>query len=235
MISLEHSNRLLQRRMVMRWRETPPSEYRRVEYIQSDGAQWIDTGYVPAAGMVWTLDAAFLVPMYNNRVMVNGRFGGTNQDARFDIGSVKNATNSTFSLSIGVTDENTDKDYDSGRHIFRLDTVKRCKAIDSNEWSATFTNSVFAPNVNKRYKSLHIFMRNDSGSYKFPCVMRLWEHRITEYGIAIQRLVPVVRLADSKAGMYDLCGTICTLTNSPFYINFGTGTDFTWNEFSLQT
>lgn len=160
--------------------------------------------------------------------MINGRYGGSNPAARFDICSVKSATDDKFALNIGAPDAETEQDYDSVRHIFRLDTVMRCKAIDSNEWSATFTNSVFTPNVSEQYKSLHIFSRNDTGSNKYRCVMRLWEHRITEYGIAIQRLVPVVRLADSKAGMYDLCGSICPLTNSPFYINAGTGADFTY-------
>lgn len=35
--------------------------------------------------------------------------------------------------------------------------------------------------------------------------------------------VPCYRKSDNKPGMYDLCGSICRLTNSPFYINAGTG------------
>lgn len=36
-------------------------------------------------------------------------------------------------------------------------------------------------------------------------------------------LVPCYHESDGKPGMYDLCGSICPLTNSPFYINAGTG------------
>lgn len=36
-------------------------------------------------------------------------------------------------------------------------------------------------------------------------------------------LVPCYRKSDNKPGMYDLCNSICPLTNSPFYINAGTG------------
>jgi hypothetical protein len=35
--------------------------------------------------------------------------------------------------------------------------------------------------------------------------------------------IPCYRKVDSKPGMYDLAGSICPLTNSPFYINAGTG------------
>lgn len=35
--------------------------------------------------------------------------------------------------------------------------------------------------------------------------------------------IPCYRKSDGVIGMYDLCGTICPLTNTPFYINAGTG------------
>lgn len=35
--------------------------------------------------------------------------------------------------------------------------------------------------------------------------------------------LPCIRLSDNKPGMYDLCGSICPLTGTPFYINAGSG------------
>lgn len=45
----------------------------------------------------------------------------------------------------------------------------------------------------------------------------------------IRYLIPVVRSSDGKPGMFDLCGSKCPLTNTPFYINAGTG-EFTTPE-----
>ena len=38
--------------------------------------------------------------------------------------------------------------------------------------------------------------------------------------------VPCVRDSDNKPGFYDLAGSICPLTGTPFYINSGSGADF---------
>ena len=39
----------------------------------------------------------------------------------------------------------------------------------------------------------------------------------------IADFVPCYRKADNKPGMYDLCGSICDLTNSPFYVSANNG------------
>lgn len=36
-------------------------------------------------------------------------------------------------------------------------------------------------------------------------------------------LIPCLRKSDNKPGLYDLCGSICPLTGTPFYINAGSG------------
>ena len=47
-------------------------------------------------------------------------------------------------------------------------------------------------------------------------------------GSLVRSLAPCIRLSDGKPGMYDACGSICPLTGTPFYINSGTGADFTY-------
>lgn len=61
----------------------------------------------------------------------------------------------------------------------------------------------------------------DYGSTKF----RLFNFNVIDiYGETIFNLIPCYRKSDGVIGMYDLCGSICPLTNTPFYINAGTGT-----------
>ena len=46
--------------------------------------------------------------------------------------------------------------------------------------------------------------------------------KISDANGTIRNLVAKLR-ADGKPGLYDLCGSICSLTGTPFYINAGTG------------
>jgi hypothetical protein len=39
----------------------------------------------------------------------------------------------------------------------------------------------------------------------------------------VRNMVACERISDGTIGMYDLCGSICPLTGTPFYINAGTG------------
>lgn len=43
--------------------------------------------------------------------------------------------------------------------------------------------------------------------------------KIYEAGELVRNFVPCYRKADDVTGFYDLCGSICTLTGTPFYIN----------------
>lgn len=47
---------------------------------------------------------------------------------------------------------------------------------------------------------------------------------VYENNTLVREYIPVYRKSDGEIGFYDLCGSICASTNSPFYINVGTGT-----------
>ena len=53
-------------------------------------------------------------------------------------------------------------------------------------------------------------------------------------GTPVRRFVPCVRVSDGKPGMFDLCRSICSLTDTPFYVNSGTEGDFTYGEFTQE-
>lgn len=42
-------------------------------------------------------------------------------------------------------------------------------------------------------------------------------------GVNVRKYIPVIRIADNNVGFYDECGSICPITNSPFYVNEGSG------------
>ena len=70
---------------------------------------------------------------------------------------------------------------------------------------------------------IYLFARNENGNQRGGQGLYMKSAKILKSGIRIRDFVPCVRQSDNEPGMYDLCGSICPLTNSPFYTNAGTG------------
>ena len=66
-----------------------------------------------------------------------------------------------------------------------------------------------------------IFAKNNAGTPTRSMYdkLRIWYIEIPNR----LQLVPCIRNSDGVVGMYDLMGNICSLTNTPFFINAGTG------------
>ena len=207
-----------------------PAGYREVEYLESTGEQYIDTGvnggsdlvvscelYAPAtSGMVWGC-------IQQEAVVANS--------TRCQLQIVPTATNTIQYLS----------DTNTNAVLFRITLPARLSA------SADLVNGVFGVNGTTMTRtvaaysmnvSIYLFARHvlrASGVYdvgSFCNGVKAYWMRIRKDGVPTRNLVPCVRLSDSKPGMYDICGSICPLTNSPFYVNAGTGADFLWGELS---
>lgn len=85
----------------------------------------------------------------------------------------------------------------------------------ANTGSVTFTKSTDMPTV-----PYYIFARNNNGTAEFRGYkLRIWYVEIT----GRMKLIPCIRNSDNTVGMYDLMGNICSLTNTPFFINAGAG------------
>lgn len=76
--------------------------------------------------------------------------------------------------------------------------------------------------------NLWLFNLNDNGSQNNSLNGYIWYCQLFENNIIQRDYVPVVRNSDNKPGMWDFCGSICTLTNSPFYVKAGGTGEFTY-------
>ena len=184
-----------------------PDEYQAVEYIESSGTQYIDTGFAPNQ---------------DTRVIVD--FQLTKLTSAFICGARENASSKAYTLNMGMVNGKCQlrSIYNSQTHMLSADfKTERC-VIDKNgavvymdneykvtHWSAEFT----APG------SLYIFacnQANTAGGY-LPDEMRLYSFKMYDSGILIRNYVPCYRKTDSAAGLYDV-------VNNKFYANAGTGT-----------
>ena len=206
---------------MLMFRSRNQSPYVPLEYLESTGEQWIDTGIVPtnATGVLIT----FEVPPDNNTDNVLfGVRGDTNTDSRFWINinwgihkqlawgwnefhlghSILHHAGVTLTLGLNYKDSRICTYNHNNDHSIK------------NEHLASITRSCF------------LFCANNAGQAYFFIKTKVRSCEITSGTSIIRSYIPCVRTSDSKPGMYDLCGSICPLTGTPFYINSGTGADF---------
>ena len=180
-----------------------PSGYTELEYIQSSGTQWINTGFTPKSTTRVKMSAEFL--------------GGTKTSALFGARSASSGTDSK-SFTFLVVSQKPRSDYfgssKSGAQTIsasqvEIDWNKNVCTIDSDTITHTATSA--ASN-----QALYIFAVNTAGSAILPASMQLYSCAIYDNGTLIRDFVPC-KNSSGTVGLYDLAG-------AKFYANAGNGT-----------
>lgn len=176
-----------------------PAEFQEVEYIESSGTQYINSGYAPTDNTEVKLsfsndttgENAFL---FGSRISTSsGQFGCYRDGYGVYLGRYQNSD-----ISSGITSAN----YISlKKNVFTV-----------NETQITFTNTL----ENNVY-NIFIFKINTAGSSSANgAKYQLKYFKIYNNGTIVRDFVPCYRKADNEIGLYDL-------VNGVFYTNAGTG------------
>lgn len=196
-----------------------PKEYQEVEYIESTGTQYIDTGVKSTNRTNIKLDIEFIsgessryIPLLAHRRQVID----TEYENMFGIWV--NQTSKKIAIIYGTTDTGEIAETNgNGRHIYYNESNK---FYLDNTLIYTFDESSFESSIN-----LYVFAINEnkvSGSQYVNNVetrnnnLRLYEFIIYEQDTQIRNFVPCYRKSDNEVGLYDL-------VNDVFYENSGTG------------
>ena len=180
-----------------------PSGYTKLEYIQSSGNQWINTGFTPKSTTRVKMSAKFL--------------GGTTGSALFGARSEPSGVDSK-SFTLFVVSQKPRSDY-FGSSKFGAQTVSASQVkIDWNKNvcmidSDTITHTATSAASNQ---VLYIFAVNTAGSATFPASMQLYSCAIYDNGTLVRDFIPC-KNASGAVGLYDTVGR-------QFYANAGTGT-----------
>ena len=177
-----------------------PAGYTRLQYIESTGTQWIDTGIKLAS-----TDVIFTEFKNTTSSSYGGLYGvyKSGQSSAFYANQTYYAydgNNTKIDTTISV-DANWHKlTHDFVQGIFQLDnTIK-------NFTPFTFTNTV----------NNHLFERYSSSyGYNFTGAVKIY--RISRNGNLVRDLIPAKRNSDNVVGMYDT-------VSKTFFTNAGTGT-----------
>ena len=183
-----------------------PSGYRRLEYIQSSGTQYIDTGFKPNQDTRVTMD-------FNLLEIVN-------KYADPIFGVRKSASSKGFyfwASGYGTTTERYQSGYNNGstyQQVTRLgrhyvDKNKNITTIDGVSTSATYT--AFTTDWN-----MLLFNSYNNGNLYQNTKLKLYSCQIYDNGTLIRNYIPC-QTSSGDIGLWDD-------VNSVFYGNAGTGT-----------
>ena len=185
-----------------------PEGYTQVEYIQSSGTQYIDTGFKPGGNTKVVIDFC----AYNQSTAQQGIFGGRT-----------NTTGGLFSLLTGISTSSLQADYDTNQSleninntISGLDLTKRVVISMSNELVIN-GSSVTSVDI-KTFTStqnMYLFANNNGGTLQLPSSLYLYSCMIYDHDTLVRNFIPCKNSAGT-VGLYDA-------TNGVFYQNAGSG------------
>lgn len=196
---------LLRRRALMTQTGEP---YVFVEYIESTGTQWIDTGFMPNGNT--TLDIDYQLTDYPSNCYLYGVSGNGTINYRCMHYIRVNVTQSRYEHALGGQHNTpiTVATLDTKRHV-----IKRDKSL------ITFDSKIMghpAATFNSTY-TMEIFARNSNGTVgNEKSKMKLYSFKLYDNGTLVRDFVPCYRKADGASGLYDL-------VEGKFYENQGTG------------
>lgn len=192
---------------------TLPTEYQEVEYIQTSGTQYIDTGYVLTSnkfkvelitqftGSSTTTFASYVGFMKSSST-VTPRFGIHNYTG----GVYMYGADGTISTESSVS---KDKTY----FVF----VGNNGTSQSLAVNGEVTSSSTGYNMSTNTLSMYLGARNVAGAVNNALATKIYRFKLAVNGKKERDLIPCYRKSDNIIGMYDLVYGV-------FYVNKGTGT-----------
>lgn len=178
-----------------------PSGYKRLEYIQSSGTQYVDTGFQPNQDTRVFCDAVFVAS--STAYWLFGARNGT-QDRTFGFLTYSNQYRSDYNTS--------PNEYLTGVQSGRFTVDKDGNVTKINgETAKTATAGTFQCTHN-----LYLLANNNNGTVGGQCSATLYACQIYDNGTIVRDYIPCQTTA-GEVGLWDD-------VNSVFYGNAGTGT-----------
>ena len=179
-----------------------PSGYTHLEYIESSGTQYVDTGVKPNQSTRVVVDTEF--PVQAAAAWLFGARNG-NTDRTYGFLTFKNAYRSDYNTT---TTEGTISETPSGR--FTLDKDGNVTKINGD------TVKTAGEGTFQCTHTLFLFANNNNGATGGQCSAKIYSSQIYSGGALARDFVPC-KNASGAVGLYDT-------VKGQFYANAGTGT-----------
>lgn len=200
-----------------------PSGYTQLAYIQSTGTQYINTGYAFVDDYFYEID-------FDGISSLSTLFGGRTSSIRTAIvyNNYNENTGMDRFVSLPIAQLNGGAtpfrltDLNSGRHTILARICQNAGHVEL-DGITYYNHTVFSGNYISGVNQT-IFADNfGNGVVSEFCRSKLYLLRMGQGNGELRHFIPAMR-SDNVVGLYDIIGSICPLTNTPFYTNAGTGT-----------
>lgn len=180
---------------------------RQLEYLESSGTQWIDTGFIPNRNSRYVITFKYATLPNTWSSVMSGRDGNTNTANAF--GVYINQSNCAR-ISTGKDDGLTINNPILTNTLYTIDANIKTGIVSYNNIGYTE-----GPYNRDGTKSLYLFAANDNGSASFKASVRIYSIKLYSNDTLIHDFVPV--LDDNNIPcMYDTVSEV-------FFYNQGTG------------
>ena len=190
-----------------------PTEYQEVEYIESSGTQYINTGVIPTVDTGVKIRGHFTSVQDSDNIIL-----GASDQTSFDNGkpySIDPFPDKVYFPFGGIVPDSTDTitttQTKNKQYEYTLNYMDSGKAsVDTLQMTLPTRTSVTS-------NALYLFCLNGNGTAGYYSRFALEYLQITQGEIVIHDYVPCYRKADNVAGLYDL-------VTGTFLTNAGSGT-----------
>ena len=187
--------------------------YQQVEYIESTGSQYIDTGFIPNQDTRVISEFEYTKDPGNIGFIFGAGYSAT--DRAFELYPWTNNWNSPYgntNIIVGtssslLTSGKIYADKNKNTILIRyIDGTEQTGQTDYTEFTVTNRN-------------MWLFSINRGNTIFLADCVRLYSCKIYDNGVLVRNFIPVIRKIDNKPGMFDKI-------TKQFYTNAGTGDDF---------
>ena len=169
-----------------------PSGYVEVEYVESHGQEWIDTGFVPTNKTRSEVDYQVTVANPESSMGIYGAYRGTRHQIFY-------STISGNVLSYGVGKGAAYVSLDTERHYAVLDAKNASVTVDGISFPSGNGNSYTSQNASA---SIYIFGAHQPDDYS--SYSRIYGAKIYENDVLVHSYIPCYSESETEYGMYDV-------------------------------
>lgn len=190
----------------------PNKKYILLEYIESTGTQWIDTGISAPNGFSVFLDLSISTISGSN---VQNCFIGAHNDAQPYGRNFLSVFSASFQIGEGDGMQNFGETVTGTRIILEASNIfgEEYAKINGEDQSLQASDT---PSGDYSSSSLYLFFINGGRSYFSPSQIKLYGANVTVNGLLAGKFVPAMRLEDNAIGMWNEI-------NGEFHANIGSG------------
>lgn len=188
-----------------------PSTYQRVEYLESTGTQYINTGYYINPKTKIECEFQFTDSTKKQQRVFGVADSANNRLDCYVKDSLQLGWNWTEQDNQTNLNVNTNHTIDTNKHKIVIDGMNKTVKLD-DIYSSTIVGNLTKTSTTSL--TIMAYVRPQAQAFAY---LKLYDFKIYENNILVRNFIACYRKSDNTAGLYDL-------VNDVFYENAGTGT-----------